>query len=198
MIGNLLVFVGPDALNEYGHMLQTMFHGSGVWMARAGLLLAAVIHIVATLQLANDNRKAKPEKYGKKATMVASKASLTMVISGSTILAFIIYHLLHFTVHAGNDYGSYMTTLHGEQVHDVYRMVIAGFSWWPATIFYVIAMALLAFHLSHGVSSMFQTLGLATDRTWPFFKVVGIAYALVIFLGNSAIALAIQVFHYGR
>jgi succinate dehydrogenase / fumarate reductase, cytochrome b subunit len=198
MIGNLLVFVGPEAINEYGHMLQTTLHGSGVWLARGGLLLAALIHIVCTIQLANDNRRARPEKYGKKATMVASRASLTMVISGLTILAFIIYHLLHFTFHAGNDYETYTTVLHGETVHDVYKMLIAGFSWWPATIFYIIAMALLAFHLSHGVSSMFQTLGLATDRTWPFFKVVGIAYALLIFLGNCAIALAIQVFHYGR
>ncbi|MDZ4288304.1 MAG: succinate dehydrogenase cytochrome b subunit [Prosthecobacter sp.] len=198
MIGNLLIFVGPDAINEYGHLLQTMLHGAGVWIARAGLLLAVVIHIVATIQLANGNRKARPERYGKQATIVASKASVTMVISGLTILAFIIYHLLHFTAHAGNDYGTYTTVLHGETVHDVYRMVIVGFSWWPATIFYLIAMGLLTTHLSHGVSSLFQTLGFATDRSWPMFKAIGLAFALLILIGNCSIPIAIQIFHYGR
>lgn len=198
MIGNLLIFVGPEAINEYGHMLQTALHGAGVWIARIGLLVAVVIHIVATIQLSIRNRAARPARYGKEATQVASKASRTMVISGLTILAFIIYHLLHFTVHAGNDYGTYTTVLHGETVHDVYRMVIAGFSWWPASLFYVIAMVLLSTHLSHGVSSLFQTLGLATDKSWPLFKALGYAYAALILIGNCSIPIAILVFGYGR
>lgn len=198
MIGNLLVFVGKDAINEYGHMLQTALHGGGVWIARAGLLAAVAVHIVATIHLAIQNRAARPDRYGKNATQVASKASTTMVISGLTILAFIIYHLLHFTAHAGNDYGSYMTNLHGESVHDVYRMVITGFSWLPAVVFYIIAMALLCFHLSHGVSSLFQTLGIATDKSWPLFKSLGYLFAAVIFIGNCSIPIAIYFFHYGR
>jgi succinate dehydrogenase / fumarate reductase cytochrome b subunit len=198
MIGNLLVFLGPDAINKYGHTLQTTLHGSGVWFARAGLLVTVLIHIIATIQLARHNRRARPERYGKQATMVASKASLTMVISGLTILAFIVYHILHFTVRAGNDYDTYQYALHGEMVHDVYRMVIAGFSWLPAVVFYIIANSLLAFHLSHGVSSMFQTLGLATDRTWPFFRRLGHGYALLILIGNLAIPIAIYFFNFGR
>jgi len=121
-----------------------------------------------------------------------------MIWSGLTILAFIVYHLLHFTVRVGNDYGTYKTTLHGETVHDVYRMVIAGFSWAPAAIFYVIAMLLLSSHLSHGFSSLFQTLGVSTDKTEPLFKKLGYAFAGLILVGNCSIPIAIQFFNYGR
>lgn len=198
MIGNLLVFAGPDAINEYGHMLQTALHGGGVWIARLGLLTAVVIHIVATVQLTKANRAARPDKYGQHKQQVCSPSSRIMIWSGLTILAFIVYHLLHFTVRIGNDYATYKTTLHGETVHDVYRMVIAGFSWAPASIFYLIAMALLCSHLSHGFSSVFQTLGISTDKTEVVFKRLGRAFAGLIFIGNSAIVLAIWLFGYGR
>lgn len=200
LIGNLLVFAGPDAINEYGHLLQTALHGGGVWIARVGLLTAVVIHVVATIQLTRQNRAARVDRYGKEASQVSSKSSRTMIWSGLTILAFVIYHLLHFTVRTGNSYNSaaYKTTLHGEEVHNVYKMVIDGFSWAPAAIFYVIAMLLLGSHLSHGVSSLFQTLGLATHRTEPVFKKLGHAFALLIVIGNCSIPLAILVFGYGR
>lgn len=191
MIGNLLVFAGRDAINEYGHFLQTVGHGMGVWVARIGLLTCTVVHVVLTIMLTRENRAARMERYGVQATLKASKASRTMILSGLTLLAFIVYHLLHFTVRVSNDYGTYKTTLHGDTVHDVYRMVIAGFSWWPASVFYLVAMGMLCSHLSHGVSSMFQTLGLATERTWPFLKYLGVGYALLIFVGNAAIVAAV-------
>lgn len=198
MIGNLLVFVGPDAINEYGHMLQHSLHGAGVWIARLGLLAAVVIHIIATIQLTKANRDARPDGYGRHKQQVASKSSTIMIWSGLTILSFIIYHLLHFTVRAGNDYATYKTTLDGETVHDVYRMVIAGFSWFPAVAFYIISMLLLSSHLSHGVSSVFQTLGIATDKSEPLFKTIGKAFALLVLVGNCSIPIAIYFFGYGR
>jgi hypothetical protein len=117
------------------------------------------------------------------------------------ILAFIVYHLLHFTVRVGNQYNNsslYSYDLHGHTVHNVYKMVIDGFSWAPAAIFYVIAMLLLSSHLSHGFSSLFQTLGLSTHRTEPLFKKLGHAFALLILVGNCSIPIAILVFGYGR
>ena len=198
MIGNLLIFVGKDAINEYGHMLQTALHGGGVWIARIGLLAAVLIHIVATISLTRANRAARLDKYGQHKAQVSSKSSRIMIWSGLTILAFIVYHLLHFTVHAGNDYGTYKTTLHGETVHDVYRMVIAGFSWAPAVFFYILAMLLLTSHLSHGFSSLFQTLGVATDKSEPLFKKLGYAFAGLILVGNCSIPIAIYFFGYGR
>lgn len=198
MIGNLLIFAGPDAINEYGHLLQTALHGGGVWIARIGLLAATVVHVVATISLTKANREARQNKYGMQKAQVSTKSSHIMIWSGLTILAFIVYHLLHFTVRAGNDYATYKTTLHGETVHDVYRMVIAGFSWAPASIFYLIAMGLLCSHLSHGFSSLFQTLGISTDKTEPLFKKAGYAFAGLIFAGNAAIVLSIWLFGYGR
>lgn len=198
MIGNLLIFAGPDAINEYGHLLQTALHGGGVWIARIGLLAATLVHVVATISLTKANREARQDKYGMQKAQVSTKSSHIMIWSGLTILAFIVYHLLHFTVRVGNDYGTYKTVLHGETVHDVYRMVIAGFSWAPASIFYLVAMALLSSHLSHGFSSLFQTLGISTDKTEPLFKKAGYAFAGLIFAGNSAIVLAIWLFGYGR
>jgi succinate dehydrogenase / fumarate reductase cytochrome b subunit len=198
MIGNLLIFAGKDAINEYGHLLQTALHGGGVWIARIGLLAAVAIHIVATISLTRANNTARQDKYGMQKAQVSSKSSHIMIWSGLTILAFIIYHLLHFTVRIGNDYASYKTTLHGETVHDVYRMVIDGFSWAPASIFYLIAMALLSSHLSHGFSSLFQTLGISTDKSEPLFKKAGYAFAGLIFAGNAAIVLSIWLFGYGR
>lgn len=201
MIGNLLVFAGPEAINEYGHMLQTSLHGAGVWIARLGLLAAVVVHIVATIQLTIANKAARKDAYGKQRFQVSSGSSRTMIWSGLTILAFIIYHLLHFTVRAGNEYNNpalYSYDLHGHQVHNVYKMVIDGFSWWPASVFYIIAMVLLCSHLRHGVASIFQTLGLATHRTWPLFQTFGNAFALLILVGNCSIPLAILVFGYGR
>ncbi len=198
MIGNLLVFVGPDAINEYGHMLQTALHGTGVWFARVGLLLATVIHVVATIQVTRANRVARPDSYGRHKQQVCSRSSRIMIWSGLTILAFIIYHLLHFTVRSGNDYDTYKTTLHGQTVHDVYRMVIAGFSWLPAVVFYLIAMVLLCSHLSHGVKSVFQTLGISTDKTEPMYGALARVFAAVILIGNCSIPIAIYFFGYGR
>ena len=201
MIGNLLVFAGPEAINEYGHLLQTALHGAGVWIARLGLLAAVVVHVIATIHLTKQNRAARVDGYGKVASQVCSRSSRTMIWSGLTILAFIVYHLLHFTIHAGNKYGDaalYSYDLHGESVHNVYKMVIDGFSWAPASIFYIIAMLLLSSHLSHGVSSLFQTLGLSTHRTEPLFKKLGYAFALLIVVGNCSIPIAILFFGYGR
>ncbi len=203
MIGNLLVFMGPDAINEYGHMLHTMLHGMGVWLARIVIFGSILVHVVLTVQLTKQNRAARLDRYGFEATQVASKSSRTMIMSGLTLLAFFIYHILHYTVATGKGYYDeantrYWTTLDGHRVHNVFNMVIDGFSWAPASLFYLIAMGLLCSHLSHGVASLFQTLGLNTDKTAPLFRKLGVAYALLIFAGNAAIVLSIWLFGYGR
>lgn len=190
MLGNLLIFLGPDALNAYGHKLQSM--GALLWVARIGLLVMVGLHIYFTIKLTAENKAARgTDKYAVSQPRKSTLASRTMVVSGLVVLTFIVYHILHFTLHAGNDYGSLHYDLDGVEVHDVYRMVIHGFSWWPASAFYVLAMAFLCTHLSHGVSSMFQTLGFVTARTWPVFKGLGLAYAALIFIGNSSIPLAV-------
>ena len=106
------------------------------------------------------------------------------------IICFVIYHILPFTVRFANDYdSSAYIDLMGR--HDVYKMLIDGFSWWPASLFYIFSMALLCWQLSHGFSSVFQTLGLRTDKTWGLIKASGYAYSLIIFIGNCSIPVSI-------
>jgi succinate dehydrogenase / fumarate reductase cytochrome b subunit len=193
MIGNLLVYAGPEAINEYGHTLQTLLHGAGIWIARIGLLVCVVVHIVLTIKVTKENRAARTDRYAVHKTVKTTGAARIMIFSGLTLLAFIVYHLLHFTIRAGNDYATYTTSLHGETVHDVYRMVIAGFSWWPASLFYIIAMCLLWSHLSHGVQSMFQTVGLANERTIPIYKAIAQVFAFVILIGNCSIPISVML-----
>lgn len=193
MIGNLLIYAGPAAINEYGHFLRTMVHGAGLWIARAALLACAVVHVLLTILLTRENRSARGSRYGHPATIQAGRSSLIMIWSGLTLLAFVIYHILHFTVHAFNDFGGarYKTTLHGETVHNVYRMVVDGFSWLPASAFYIVAMGLLCSHLGHGTSSLFQTLGLSNERLRPLLAKIGWCLATVVFLGNISIPVSV-------
>lgn len=189
MAGNLLFFLGPDALNTYAHQLQNM--GPLLWVARISLLVAVVLHIIFTIKLTRENRAARPARYEYDHTIQAPRSSLIMIWSGLTVLAFIVYHLCHFTLKVSNNYETLSYNLHGEIVHDVYRMVVYGFSWWPATLFYLVANALLASHLSHGIASVPQTLGIATGRTRDLYRKIGLIFAAIILIGNTSIPLAV-------
>lgn len=190
LAGNLLIFKGPDAINTYAAKLHEL--GPLLWVARVGLLALVGVHIAATLQLAAQNRAARPQEYVAPATLRATLSSRLMVLSGLTILAFVVYHLLHFTV--GNLHGFYdadgaYRLEDGRQ--NVYKMMVAGFSVWFNSAFYLLALALLGSHLSHGVSSVFQTLGLTTPRTRPLFNLAGWVFAVVICGGFASIPVAV-------
>lgn len=199
LAGNLLVFAGPDALNEYALWLHHLGHGSAVWIARLGLLAAFVIHIVLTVQLTAANRAARPA-YAYPNTVQTSRSARLMIWSGLTILAFVLFHLAHFTVTVVQDFDgpAYRTTVHGEEARNVYKMVIDGFSVPIISIFYIIALTLLCSHLSHGVASVFQTLGIRSRKTRDVVKGVGWAYALLIWAGYLSIPISIWIFGYGR
>jgi succinate dehydrogenase / fumarate reductase cytochrome b subunit len=191
LAGNLLMFGGPDAINAYAAKLHDL--GPLLWVARIGLLVLVGVHIAATLQLAAQNRAARPDEYRVDATLRATRSSRMMVLSGLTILAFIVYHLLHFTV--GNLHGFYdedgaYRLADGRM--NVYRMVVTGFGVWFNAGFYLLALGLLASHLSHGFSSVFQTLGLTTPRTRPLYVMGGWAFALLICGGFASIPLAVM------
>jgi len=190
LAGNLLIFNGMDSLNDYAAKL----HGLGplLWVPRLGLLALVGVHIVATLHLASQNRAARPEEYVVDATLQATRSSRMMVLSGLTILAFVIYHLLHFTI--GNLHGFHDPD-GGYQLADgglnVYKMMVTGFGVWFNSLFYLVALALLGSHLSHGVSSLFQTLGLTTPRNRPLFSLAGWIFAVVICGGFASIPVAV-------
>ncbi len=201
LVGNLVVFMGPEPFNQYAYFLHNMLHGMGIWAFRIVMLVMVTAHIVATTALTRQNRAAR-QAYEYKATIQASRSSRTMILSGLTILAFVIYHMLHFTARIGNEYDTlarYKTTIHGVegQVHNAWLMVIDGFSGLSVlhvTAFYVIAMTLLCSHLMHGVGSIFQTIGLRTKKSEGLIKQISIGYALFIWLGFISIPLAINLF----
>jgi succinate dehydrogenase / fumarate reductase cytochrome b subunit len=185
LTGNLLIYVGAEAFDAYAHFLHHMLHGAGIWLFRISMLVALILHVVATVQLTRANRTAR-QQYECKATVRASRSSRIMIWSGLTILAFVIFHILHLTVRID----PILAELAEKSPH---AMAIRGFQSWPVVIFYVIAMTLLCSHLSHGVASIFQTLGFRTAKTAGPIQLLSTAYALIIWLGFISIPLAIVV-----
>ncbi|MCW5970139.1 MAG: succinate dehydrogenase cytochrome b subunit [Blastocatellales bacterium] len=188
MAGNLQVFLGPGPINAYAEALKS--NPLLLWGARAGLLFIAALHISSALGLASENRRARPVKYESGAPPIASSyAARTIVVSGIVLLAFIAFHLAHFTIGVVDPEYLEMRDFQGR--HDVYRMVIAGFSNPAVSLFYILSMGLLCLHLSHGVSSSFQSLGLRNHKTIEFFKKAAWMVAVLVFLGNCSIPAAI-------
>ncbi len=191
LAGNLLTFQGPGAMNDYAEFLHTMVHGMGVWIARIGLVVMFVLHIVATVALTRENRAAKADKYEHDATVVASKSSQIMIWSGLIVLAFIVFHLLHFTVRIDSELAN-MRDPDNPARHDAWGMVIVGFQNPLVSVFYIIAMTLLCSHLSHGIGSIFQTLGLRSRKTSAAIDKLSLGLAIVIWLGFVSIPLSVM------
>lgn len=194
LTGNLLMFAGREAFNEYAEFLHNAGHGALIWVARIGLLVVVVLHVWATILLVRENKSARKQEYEYQATIQASKSSRIMIWSGLTILAFIIFHLLHFTVRLTYDDAKLVDPLDPERF-DAYGMVIqgfqAGFLNFIVVLFYIIAMTLLCSHLSHGVASIFQTLGLRSKKASGLIQKISCGYALIIWVGFISIPIAI-------
>lgn len=197
MVGNLTIFFGPDAINSYAVHLRDL--GPLLWVVRLGLLTAVVLHIVFTMLLWKENAAAKPQKYAVKATIQTTIFARTMRMTGLFVLTFVVFHIAHFTlliVHP--EYRTYHTMLDGHEVHDVYRMIIVGFSNPIVSIFYIVAMGFLAFHLSHGIGSLFQTLGFSNQRMRVLYERGARIVAWGLFVGFSAIPAAVLLFGLGK
>jgi len=188
MLGNLQIFLGPEKINSYAALLKAT--PALLWSARIGLLFIATLHVVAATQLVRVNRRARPISYKIKKPVASTLANRTMWISGLIIFAFILFHLAHFTF--GWVAPEFLLMEDAAGRHDVYRMMITGFSNPVVSIFYIVSMGLLLSHLSHGVSSLFQSLGLRSKKTFGFFDKLAKISALALFIGNSLIPLAIM------
>ena len=195
LVGNLQIFLGPEAINRYGHLLQS--NVELLWPVRIGLLALVLLHIWSAAKVSRENKSARPVGYaGDPAAPAASYASRTMLMSGLIVAAFIIYHLLHYTVQtkAINLTGTDFLTLHDEKGrHDVYAMMVLGFQQPLVSGFYVLAMALLCTHLSHGVYAMFQSLGIRMGFCPCLPKALAKWGSILIFLGYVSIPTAILV-----
>ncbi len=181
MTGNLLMFQGPEKMNAYGAFLQSL--GGVLWAVRLLLLTAVVLHIVAAYQLTRMSLEGRPVSYKRWKDVGSSYASRTMRWSGPLLLIFLIYHLLDFTIGKTNP-----NFVPG----DVYGNVIASFSVWYISAFYVAAMAALGVHLYHGAWSMFQSLGLNNTKYDLLIRRLTILITIVIIGGFISIPIAVM------
>jgi succinate dehydrogenase / fumarate reductase cytochrome b subunit len=186
LLGNLQVFAGADAMNGYAEKLREL--GPLLWVARIGLLVLAVIHIVTALRLAKANQAARPVAYAKQATRQVKPQTKTMVLSGLVLLGYAVYHLAHFTW--GFVLHDYSTLVDAQGRHDVFAMVVKSFQCWWVSASYLAAMAFLALHLCHGITSAFQTFGLNHAKYACAIKLAGPAIATLMFVGYASIPVA--------
>lgn len=197
MIGNLKIFNGPDGLNAYAYFLK---HELGVliWLARGGLLGLFLLHLFLALWLKLRASAARPVGYAYQRSAQATTASKSMVWTGLIVGAFVVFHLAHYTFawvngihYPDGSFQNYLDLEDAKGRHDVYRMMVAGFSNPIVAGLYLVAQFLLAVHLSHGVQSAFQTLGLVGRRFAPAAKALGYGLSFAVLAGNSAIVLAV-------
>ena len=187
MLGNSTIFF--KGLNAYAAALHSL--PALVWLTRTVMLMMFALHVHVSIQLTFENRKAKPGDYAVKKHMRSTFASKNMIWTGLVIAVFLVYHLLHFTFQVTNPDISALRNLDAAGRPDVAMMVIWSFKSICIAMTYIISVAALMLHLSHGIQSTFQTLGLNNDRTLPVIAKAGSATAAVILLGYISIPVII-------
>jgi len=194
MIGNLQVFLPPEAINRYAHFLQSNLEL--LWPVRLVMLAMLGLHAWSAITLSLENRAARPVGYyGNPAPLAASFASRTMLVGGLVVAVFLVYHLLHYTVVVEGINGARVSLRELRAAHDVYAMMIAGFSVWYVSLFYVVGVGLLCLHLSHGLAAMFQSLGWKNHVYGPLIDKAAKVIALALFLGYVSIPVAVRCGH---
>lgn len=221
LIGNLQIFIGKDVYNTYAHFLQSL--GELLWVIRIVLIVSVILHIITSVYLKFLNMSARPVNYKFRKYVQAKLTSRTMIWTGIMIFAFVVYHLLHFTIgvadpeiYGHKDYyernaeyviadaqgeivydGGKFATVQGAKVlferHDVYRMVISGFRKPIVSIFYIIGMIILGFHLNHAIQSMIQTIGLSGPRFTKCMMSLSSILSFLIALGYISIPVLIML-----
>ncbi len=210
MAGNLQVYIGSDTFNHYAATLQGL--GPLLWVARIVLLVATGLHIWAAVRLTQQNWNARPHAYaGVRRFDKATYAGRFMRASGVVVLAFIVFHILHFTVGAIQpDNHALHEVLRGDvwvresspqilaqvpahmQRHDAYSMFVLGFQNVLVSVAYIVANILLGRHLGHGIASMLATLGLAKGASQRrTAERIGLTVAMIIMLGNISFPIAV-------
>jgi succinate dehydrogenase / fumarate reductase cytochrome b subunit len=180
MLGNLQIFIGQEQMDHYAATL----HGNPalLWSARVVLLVSVLAHIWSWLALAANNKAARPIGYQKPGNVQASLASRTMSLSGPVIAAFVIIHLLHLTtgtIHPGG-----FVELHA------YENLVSGFTP-PFALLYIVAMLLVGIHLSHGIWSMFQSIGFSHPRYTPMLKKFSAVFSWILIGGFIAVPISV-------
>ena len=180
MLGNLQVFLGREVMNHYAETLHA--NAALLWGARFVLGISVILHAWAAIQLTAVKAAARPVAYVKPGNVQGSAASRTMMLSGPVIAMFVIGHLLHLTT----------GTIHPNFVElHAYENVVNGFSNPIASGLYVVAMILVAFHLSHGIWSMFQSIGFSHPRYTPLIKKFAAIFSWLLIAGFISVPISV-------
>jgi succinate dehydrogenase / fumarate reductase cytochrome b subunit len=193
MLGNSSIFINTQtptgvshAINAYAEKLHSL--GAFVWVFRSFMLLMLGVHVWLGITLTLENSAANPSKYAVNKKLKATFSSETMIWTGILLLAFLIYHLAQFTLRVTPDI---IEPARFNKPGDVYSMVVASFKFTPIAAIYVAAMVVLFLHVSHGIHSFLQTLGMCNDRTLPTFTAIAKLVAVIFLVGYSAIPVTI-------
>ena len=191
-LGNLKAFQGAGdggaaAIDSYAEWLRTVGEPAipreGVlWTVRAVLILALVLHVAAVLQLAARNRAARPPEMRRAPRIGRSLSASTMLVSGLLVLAFVVFHVLHFTLRTIDP-----TPLAGGTV---YANLYFAFQEWYLVAIYVIAVALLGLHLMHALWSSTQTAGWDKPNRNPTFRRAATVTAVAVAIGFASVPIA--------
>jgi len=191
LLGNTSIFAGPDGINAYAMMLRglTPF----LWIMRLVMFTAVCLHAFFGVRLSLENHYARPEAYAVKKNIRSTFTGRNMIWTGAFIASYLVFHLLHFTLHVISPGLSAGGHGHMDELGrpDVYLMVVSSFRHFTVSVIYISAMAALALHLYHGIQSLFQTLGLNTEKTLHFFVRAGAVAAIILSLGFISIPLGI-------
>jgi len=188
LLGNLSIFAGPDGINAYAEKLHSL--GPVVWILRIVMVVAVVLHVILSIQITLENWAAKPQKYAVARSLRATFASKNMIWTGVLIAAFIGYHLAQFTfrVTPGLELGE-----DASNRFDVYTMVVSALESTPMAVLYVVAMVALFLHLSHGIQSTFQTMGVSNSKLLPEYGRWGKVASGFFLIGYGAIPVLVIV-----
>ncbi len=193
MLGNLKTFLGVDGagvpkLDVYARMLREIGehfvgHSTVLWLTRVVLVVALIIHVLTVHQLRRANRASRPVGYANQKYSSTTIAATTMWWGGLVLLAFIVFHILHFTT----------GQLHFQGFVEgrVYANVYSAFKVWYITLIYVVAMCALCLHLYHGAWSLFQTLGLDNPQRNDTIRLFAKVAAFVIAIGFLSVPVAV-------
>jgi succinate dehydrogenase / fumarate reductase cytochrome b subunit len=185
MYGNLKAFSGHDAYDDYAHHLRTfgepmLPYGGMLWVLRVVLVVSLLVHVISAVMLWRRAKRARTTRYVMKKNKHSTYASHLMRWGGVTLLLFIIWHLLNFSIGKVN--------VSGGPTNDPYNLLVDSFQTWWLTLIYLVAMAMLGAHLHHGIWSSMQTLGFTnSERQRTTAKRVGLVLALVITIGFSLV-----------
>ena len=186
LLGNLTIFAGANGINAYAEKLHHLV--PLVWGTRVVMAASVLIHLFLAVQVTVENAQAKPDKYAVARSLRATFAGKTMIWTGVVIGAFVVYHLLQFTLRVTPDIVQGTDAL---QRFDVFTMVVTSLEKAAIGGLYLFAMISLFFHLTHGIQSAFQTLGISNAFLLPRYGVAGKLLSAVFLVGFGSIPVVI-------